>query len=397
MYAAHREYARRREAPLAALIRAHANDRSPGRRLKIGYVSSDFRRHSVAWFIEPVLAQHDRERFEVHCYANHFQEDEVTRRIMSHADHWCRIFGTPDEGVADQIRADRIDILVDLNGHTAMNRLLVFARKPAPVQVTWLGYPNTTGLSAMDYRLTDGFADPVGQTGHLHSEKLVRLPECFSCYQPPADAPAVSELPARNKGRVSFGSFNKLNKITPGVMKLWAGILRAVPGSRLILKSTGLGEPAMQQTVRDAFMRREVTPDRIELLGHDPSSAGHLGRYADIDIGLDPFPYNGTTTTCEALWMGVPVVTLAGKVHAGRVGVSQMSNLGLTELIARTPEEYIAITTSLARNLEDLARLRSELRDRLLASPLTDAPRFTRNLEQAYHNMWEDWRLGRSP
>jgi predicted O-linked N-acetylglucosamine transferase (SPINDLY family) len=388
------DFAKRWEAPLATLVQPHPHDRSPERRLKIGYVSSDFRQHSVAWFIEPVLAHHDRERFEIFCYANLFQEDAVTERLKAHADHWRKIYGLPDELAAQQIRADQIDILVDLNGHTAENRLLVFARKPAPVQVTWLGYPNTTGLSAMDYRLTDGFADPVGMTEPFHSETLIRLPECFSCYQPPRDAPAVSELPAKEKGYITFGSFNKLTKVTPEVMATWARILQAVPGSRLALQSAGLGEDAMQQMVREAFAGLGITPERLELHGHDRSQKTHLERYRNIDIGLDPFPYNGTTTTCDALWMGVPVVTLAGKVHAGRVGVSQMSNLGLTELIGQTPEEYVAIATRLATDRERLGALRKELRSRMTASPLMDAPRFTTNLEQAYRGMWKDWCLG---
>ena len=210
VYRAHLDFAKRWEAPLATLIRAHDNDRSRERRLRIGYVSSDFRQHSVAHFMAPVLEHHDRERFEIFCYFNHTQDDALTKRLQSHADHWRRIVQMSDEQAANQIRADRVDILIDLNGHTAHNRLLVFAVKPAPVQVTWLGYPNTTGLSAMDYRLVDGFTDPVGMSEHLHSEKLVRLPGCFSCYQPPADAPEVSELPARENGYVTFGSFNNL-------------------------------------------------------------------------------------------------------------------------------------------------------------------------------------------
>jgi predicted O-linked N-acetylglucosamine transferase (SPINDLY family) len=391
--AAHLDFARRWEAPLARFIQPHPNDRSPERRLRIGYVSGDFRQHSVGYFIEPVLAQHDHQRFEIFCYSNDLKEDEVTARLQSHADHWRRLVGLSDEAVAQQIRADQIDILLDLSGHTRGNRLLAFARQPAPVQVTWLGYPATTGLSAMDYRITDGFADPIGMTEHLHSEKLVRLPECFSCYRPPSGAPEVSGLPARAKGYVTFGSFNNLAKTTPEVMAVWAKILQAVPGSRLTLKNTGLGGGSVQQRVRETFRGLGVAPERLELLGNDPSPRTHLERYWSIDIGLDPFPYNGATTTCEALWMGVPVVALAGKAHAGRVGVSQLSNLGLTELVGNTTEEYIAVALRLARDLERLSQLRAGLRARLAASPLTDAPRFTRNLEQAYRGMWQEWCL----
>ncbi|MHB8428348.1 MAG: O-linked N-acetylglucosamine transferase, SPINDLY family protein [Acidiferrobacterales bacterium] len=380
---AHLDYAKRRENPPAPSRSASSVDRPGNRRLRIGYLSSDFRRHSVAHFIEPVLAHHDHDRFEIFCYFNHPQADELTKRLQTHANHWRDIYPLSDDLVARQIQADQIDILIDLNGHTALNRLPVFTRKPAPIQVTWLGYPNTTGLSAMDYRLTDGFADPAGMTDHLHSEQLVRLPETFSCYQPPRDAPAVSALPARAGGCVNFGSFNNLAKINPQVVAVWAKILLSVPGSRLTLKSVNLGEDSVQQSIRDAFGHRGIAPSRLDLLGPDVSAKAHLGRYGGIDIGLDPFPYNGATTTCEALWMGVPVVTLAGATHAGRVGVSQLSNLDLTELIAGTPEEYVETAVRLAGDPERLASLRAQLRPRLAASPLTDAQRFTAGLERA--------------
>jgi predicted O-linked N-acetylglucosamine transferase (SPINDLY family) len=391
VYTAHLDFARQWESPLTSSIPAHANDRSPQRRLRIGYVSSDCRKHSVAYFLESVLAHHDHDRFEIFCYANNHEEDVVTERLSSHVDHWRRIAGISDELTAQRILNDQIDILIDLNGHTGHNRMLAFARKPAPIQVAWLGYPNTTGLAAMDYRLTDGFADPVGLTEHFHSEKLIRLPECFSCYQPLREAPEVTGLPAREKGYVTFGSFNNLAKITREVMAVWARILQAVPGARLILKNAGLGGNTAQQRVRETFMGLGVMPEQLELLGRDPSESVHLERYGGIDIGLDPFPYNGATTTCEALWMGVPVVTLAGRTHAGRIGVSQLSNLELPELISHTTEEYVAISTRLANDVEGLSQLRAKLRARMAASPLTDARRFTTNLEQAYRLMWQDW------
>ena len=391
VFNAHLEFARRWEAPLLASIETPVADRQYERRLKIGYVSSDFRQHSVGCFIEPVLSHHDHERFEIFCYSNHKHVDSVTERLKSRADHWCSLVGRSDEQAAQQIRADQIDILVDLNGHTGNNRLLLFARKPAPVQVTWIGYPNTTGLSAMDYRFTDGFADPPSATEHLHSEKLVRLPECFSCYQPPQDAPGVSGLPAQERGFVTFGCFNNMAKINQDVTAVWARILQAVPGSRLVLKNPALSEDSTKLRVQQAFADLGVTPERLDLLGRDESPRAHLDRYRNVDIGLDPFPYNGTTTTCEALWMGVPVITLAGKTHAGRVGMSQMSNLGLGEFVAHTAEEYIAIAQRMATDFERLARLRTELRSRMAASPLTDGQRFTRNLEQAYRIIWLNW------
>ncbi len=387
IHRAHVEFAKRWEAPLASRIEPLSPDRTPHRRLRIGYVSACFRRHSVAYFIEPVLAQHHRDRFEIYCYHNNPNEDEVTQRLKAHTDHWRNIVGLPDEQVARQVREDRIDILVDLDGHTANNRLLVFARKPAPVQVAWIGYPNTTGLSTMDYRLTDDFADPAGMTERYHSEKLVRLPECFSCYQPPKEAPEVVELPALKKGYITFGSFNYTGKITPEVIAAWARILQTVPHSRLVLKNSGLGEPDMQQMIQQAFAKLGVAPERLELRGQDRSLSDHLTRYGDIDIGLDPFPYNGTTTTCEALWMGVPVVVLEGNTHAGRVGVSLMTNLGLPEFIGHGVEEYIAVAVRWATDLERLAGVRLGLRARMAASPLIDAKGFTGNLEQAYLTM----------
>ncbi len=391
VYDAHLDFARRWEAPLATRVETPLRERHSERRLRIGYVSSDFRAHSVGYFVEPVLKHHDHKQFEIFCYSNHPQEDQVTERLKSQVDHWLSLVGRSDDQAAQQVRADQIDILVDLNGHTANNRLLLFARKPAPVQVTWLGYPNTTGLSAMDYRITDGFSDPVGATDHLYSEKLVRLPECFSCYQPPLDTPEISEFPARKKGYVTFGCFNNMAKITPEVMAVWARLLHAIPGSHLTLKNLALSDDSVRKRVSQAFTEAGIKPERLELIGRDRSSRVHLERYWNIDIGLDPFPYNGTTTTCEALWMGVPVVTLAGTTHAGRVGLSQMSNLGLTELVAHTEEEYISIAQRLAADCERAAALRAELRSRMAASPLTDGQRFTKSLEQAYRTMWKDW------
>ncbi|MHB8453980.1 MAG: O-linked N-acetylglucosamine transferase, SPINDLY family protein [Acidiferrobacterales bacterium] len=388
VHAAHLDYARRLQASATVVVPASVHDYSPGKRLKIGYVSSDFRKHSVAHFIEPVLSHHDRDRFEIFCYYNNPQEDACTKRMQTYADHWRRIFGLSDDAAVHQIQLDRIDILVDLNGHTAHNRLPVFACKPAPIQVTWLGYPNTTGLSTMDYRLTDRFADPVGMTEHLHSEELVRLPDCFSCYQPPQNAPEVCALPAREGGWVTFGSFNNLAKITRQVMAVWAEILHAVPGSRLTLKSVNLGEKATKQLVRDRFAALGIAPERLLLLDPERSLTAHLEQYGKIDIGLDPFPYNGATTTCEALWMGVPVITLAGTTHAGRVGVSQLSNLGLNDFIAHTSAEYVNAAVSLANDLKRLSTLRAELRSRLATSPLTNARCFTDNLEHAYLAMW---------
>ena len=394
IYAAHRKYSIQYEQPLSRSIPLHRNDRSPGRRLKIGYVSSNFRQHSIAHFIEPILQSHDHGQFEVFCYSNH-AGDIVTSRIRSYADVWCSIMGLSDEQVVQRIREDQIDILVDLDGHCGTNRLLVFARKPAPIQVAWIGYPNTTGLSAMDYRITDGYADPIGSTDGFHSEKLLRLPECFSCYRPPQNCPDVGELPAETQGCVTFGSFNALVKINAEVVKLWAHLMLAIPTARLTLKSKSLEEPSSKREVENRFLDHGIVRERLVLLGHSASQTAHFGHYNTIDIGLDPFPYNGTTTTCDALWMGVPVVTLAGRTHVSRVGVSQMNTLGLPELIASTPEEYISIAMRLAGDLDALGRMRRALRPRMRVAPLTDAPRLTQHLEDAYRDVWETWCAGR--
>ena len=360
------------------------------RPLRIGYVSPDFKQHSVAHFIEPVLAAHDKSKFEVFCYSNNLMGDEVTQRIQSVCAHWRVIADQSDEVVAKQIREDGIDILVDLAGHTPQNRLLVFARKPAPVQATWIGYPNTTGLTTMDYRITDAFADPVGDSDQFHTEKLIRLPECFSCFEAPRESPQVGALPALVTGHIKFGSFNNPLKFTPAVIEQWSHILKRVQNSRLVLKYQGLDAPFMSGLLREQFSKHGIAPDRLDILGKDVSQLDHMNRYNQIDIGLDPFPYNGTTTTCDALWMGVPVVVLAGNTHVSRVGVSQMQNIGLPQLIARDENEYVQIATMLAGDPEKLAALRGGLRARMSESPLTNVARFTRNLEAAYQDMWRD-------
>jgi len=258
------------------------------------------------------------------------------------------------------------------------------------VQATWIGYPNTTGLSRMDYRITDALSDPIGQTDSLHTEKLARLPDCFSCFAPPKESPEVGALPARNNGEIMFGSFNNLTKINDHVIATWACILVRMPKSRLTLKYKSLKTESIQDMVYAEFAKHGVTRDRLVFLSQTDSKMEHMSQYNCIDIGLDPFPYNGTTTTCDALWMGVPVITLAGRSHVGRVGVSQLTNIGLPELIGHNENDYVDIAVALANDLPRLAALRSGLRERLRASPLMDAPRLTRNLESAYREMWKN-------
>ena len=298
--------------------------------------------------------------------------------------------GMSDEEVAELIRKDKIDILVDFAGHTANNRILLFARKPAPIQVSWIGYLATTGLSTIDYKIVDSYTDPPGKTEQFYTEKLIRLPESFLCYLPDKDSPEVGPLPALSTGHITFGSFNNFAKVTPEVFTLWARILNELPDSRLILKGKSFSDKTTCQYAINMFTERGISAERITLQSWDPSPK-HLESYNQVDIGLDTFPFNGATTTCEAIWMGVPVITLAGTAYHSRVGVSLLSNVGLPELIAKTHDEYIGIAVNLASDIEKLQLLRKSLRDRMSHSPLTDAKRFTANLEMCYHKMWENW------
>lgn len=397
VYTAHTGFAKRHEATLQEHPVDWKNDRSPERRLKTGYISSDFREHSVAYFFQPIIENHDHSQFEIFCYSNFPRADAITQHIADAADHWRHIFRVSDDLVAEQIRQDEIDILIDLNGHTAMNCLQVFARKPAPVQITWLGYPNTTGLASMDYRITDNYADPPGVTDAFHSEHLLRLPACFSCFRPPDEAPLPNDLPALENGYVTFGSFNKLNKLNASVIDVWARILKLVPDAHFKLKSAGFVDPVVRERVYASFARHEIAAERLELLGFTHSRREHLVKYQGVDIALDTFPYNGTTTTCEALWMGVPVISLAGRVHAGRVGVTQLYNLGLQDLLAETTDDYVAIAIKLAEDLGLLSELRSNLRDLMRNSPLTDAKRFVADLQHLYREVWRTWCNSQAP
>jgi predicted O-linked N-acetylglucosamine transferase (SPINDLY family) len=371
-------------------------DTDGSRRLRVGYVSSDFRLHSVAYFIEPVLAHHDHDRFEIHCYSGVRNPDEVTRLLQGHADVWHDIFDLSDAELARRIADDGIDLLLDLGGHTYGNRLLAFARKPAPLQLTWIGYPNTTGMSQIDYRLTDALADPPGQSDRLYAEKLVRLPGCFCVYQPPRDAPNVAPLPLQRRGHVTFGCFNNPCKLNPAVLDLWARILSEVPGSTLVLKGYRNRVRHHLDEMRRLFSVRGIDLERILLWEMKEGSAEHLACYGEVDIALDPFPYNGVTTTCEALWMGVPVITLAGDRHSGRTGLTLLTHAGVGELAASSPDEYVRLAVELAGDRGRLEGYRSGLRPRMGASPMTNAPAFTQSLEAVYRALWEDY-CGRVP
>jgi len=390
IYNEHIAFAKKFEEPLSHNIPIHTNKPEPYRRLKIGYCSPDFRRHPVAYFIEPVLATHDRENFEIFCYTLAPIEDDLTKRIQNYSDHWKSIVDISDDEAAKLIRNDEIDILIDLAGHTGNNRILIFARKPAPIQVNWIGYLTTTGLSTMDYKIVDAYIDPPGKTEQFYSEKLIRLPESFLCYLPDKDSPEVGPLPALSKGYITFGSLNKFSKITPEVITLWSKILKELPDSHLMLKGKSFSDKKTCQYALNMFEERGISPERIILQPWDPSPK-HLESYNQIDIALDTFPFNGATTTCEAMWMGVPVITLEGTAYHSRAGVSLLSNVGLPELIAKTQDEYIKIAIDLASNISKLQSLRKSLRDKMSLSPICDAKRFTTNLEMCYRKMWIDW------
>jgi predicted O-linked N-acetylglucosamine transferase (SPINDLY family) len=392
IYAAHRGWGAFFPPP-ENLNRTYANDRRPERRLRVGYVSGDFCDHPVNYFFEPLLASHNPSEIEVFCYCalDEVEEDAITARLKLQAEHWSRIGRWDDQSVAERIRADRIDILVDLSGHTAGGRLQVFALKPAPVQATWLGYLNTTGLAAMDYRITDVIADPEGEAEQFNREALVRLRQPFLCYRPYDNAPPVSAPPVLETGHITFGSFNNLPKLSPEVIKLWARLLHAVPGSRLVIKTVQMRDSPTAVQLRRRFAADGIEPDRIDLLKWRVRAADHLARYELVDIALDPFPFNGVTTTCEALWMGVPVVTLRGHRPCGRVGASLLTSVGLPELAAEDPESYVETAVGLGRDLSRLKELRFGMRDRMRASLLCNAPGFARAMEQAYRCMWQAW------
>jgi protein O-GlcNAc transferase len=366
------------------------HDRDPARRLRVGYVSADFRQHSCASFIKPLFAAHDPQAVEIVAYSENPRDDEVTAEIRAHTREWRSIVALGDPAVAELVHRDRVDILVDLSGHTAGNRLPVFALKPAPVQATWLGYPGTTGLAEIDHRLTDARADPPdGGADAAYTETLWRLPDCFLVYEPSATAPAVDQRPG--DAPLTFGSFNHLPKVTPEIVAAWSQILARVSGSRLIMKGKRLGDPEVRRRYTAMFASHGIAGDRLELVGWQKSSAHHLALYHQIDIALDPFPYNGTTTTCEALWMGVPVITLAGTSHAGRVGESLLRAVGLEALIAGTEKDYVDRAVALAQKPDERAALRRTLRERMLGSALCDAAGFARRMEAAFREMWRRW------
>ena len=372
MCAAHLAYGRAQApTPPAALPR---RVRAAGKPLRVAVVSPDLRRHAVAQFFEPLLAHLPADQIEIWLYHDHPVVDAVSDRLRARAAQWRHIAGHPHDLVAATLRADAPDVLLDLTGHTGFNRLPVYANRVAPVQISYLGYPKTTGLSAMDYRFTDALADPLGKTDAFHTERLVRFSACAWTFLPPADAPNFSPPSGtREAGRGPvFGSFNNPAKLTDFTLRLWARVLQAVPDSRLLLKGHGLETPARNAELRQRCAAAGLDPARVELIGRTPGTADHLSLYQRVDIALDPFPYHGTTTTCEALWMGRPVVSLAGVEHRSRVGVSLLHAAGHPEWAVDSEEAYIRMAAYLGTDLVFLKRLASGLRNDLAAGPLLD-------------------------
>jgi len=385
-----RRWNTRHAEPLRERVRQHENDRSHARPLRVGFVSPDLRTHSVACFLLPLLEVRDKKVVHATCYATATKTDAVTDRLRAASDAWYSLVSLSDDRAAQRVREDQIDILVDLSGHGANNRLLMFARKPAPVQITYLGLVGTTGLATMDYRLTDSFVDP-SEGESFGTERLIRMPDTAWCFAPLSGRPPISQLPAVTNGYVTFGSFNSLAKVTPDVLDCWVRILQQVPGSRIILKDVALRAAEVVARTRRFFIERSIGPERLELLIDDRSQLQHLSQYDHVDIALDTFPCPGMATTCEALWMGVPVITLAGLHDRSRVGASLLTNAGLPEFVASTPEAYVQFAATLGADLSRLANLRTTMRERTQQSALMDGQRFAHALESSLRDVWRNW------
>ncbi|MGA3066997.1 MAG: hypothetical protein ABSF29_09140 [Tepidisphaeraceae bacterium] len=378
------EWNRRYAQPLGREILPHGNDRNPQRRLRVGYVSPDFRHHCQLFYTLPLFSRHDHAQFEIYCYARVAKPDEVTAHLRTYADVWRDTLNQTDEEVARIVRQDKIDILVDLTMHMPGGRPLLFARKPAPVQITWLAYPGTTGMPAIDYRLTDPYLDPPGQTDAFYAEKSIRLPHTFWCYDPQARGLEVNPLPALGAGHITFGCLNNFCKVNDQALGLWSRVLKRLPTSRMILY---VQDPDSRARITQTL---DIDPARIEFVPRQ-SLGNYLKTYQRIDIGLDTVPYNGHTTSLDSFWMGVPVVTLVGKTVVGRAGWSQLNNLNLKELAAHDEAGFADIAVGLATDLPRLGELRRDLRARMEKSPLMDAALFAGGLEATYRRLWRDW------
>jgi protein O-GlcNAc transferase len=366
----------------------HANDRNPDRKLRVGYVSPDFRTHPVARFMLPIYEAHDHSQFEVYSYAQLHKPDGISERFRAHSDGWRTTLGLTDARIVEMIRADEIDILVDLGGHTGRNRISMFSWQGAPVQASYLGYPNTTGLKTIQYRITDAINDPPEERSH-YTEQLVRLPGPWCCWEPQA-SPDVTAAPCVASGFVTFGSMMNLLKINDGVVDLWAKVLDAVPGSRLLIYRNTFNGMA-RDYFRKKFIDRGITPDRFEMITAAQDGMGHLQEYSKIDISLDAHPWSGHTTTCESLWMGAPLLTLRGSRPSGRMSASVLAAVGLSEFIAETPGQFVEIAAKVAGDPQGLANRRGGLREQVRRSPLCNGKVFTQGLEAAYREIWRRW------
>ncbi len=389
IFAEHQRFGRVQTPPTLA-NKIFANSAEPERRLRIGYVSGDLRNHSVAYFLEPLLDHRDRDRFEVYAYSGVKAPDSVTQRLRTKFDQYRSVAHAHHSQLAQIIKSDQVDILIDLAGHAGSFHAAMLGYKPAPVQVTYLGYPDTTGIEAVDYRITDWISDPPGAEA-WSTEKLVRLPGGFLCFRPPETLPAIGPPPGIANGYVTFGSFNREFKVSQQILDLWCRILKAVPGSQILMKSIAGSDPATREFQLGEFKRRGIDRERVELVGFIPSQAEHLAMYRKIDVALDTFPYHGTTTTLDSVLMGVPVVTLSGQTHASRVGASLLTQMGIPEFIAHTEDEYVGKAVELASNLDRVAALHGALRQNLLTSTLCDGPGFVRTFEYALRGMWLHW------
>jgi protein O-GlcNAc transferase len=387
LFEEHRKWGTAHEASLRGTWRPHRQSRDPQRRLRVGYVSPDLRHHAVAFFIEGVLRHHDHAQFEIHAFdVSPFALDTVSRRLKSFCDHWHRLGDRGDDELAETIRRQEIDVLVDLSGHTAHNRLLVFARRPAPIQAGWFGYMNTTGLSAIDYRLTDGWLDPPGESDAFYTETLFRLPSA-ACFQPDPESPNVGPLPALRNGFVTVASLNQWTKVTEITKDIWSQIVLRVPSARLVVVALGGDDCDVRAAILREFVARGVPGERIEVRGFRPLKQ-FLAFLNDVDFALDPFPYGGGTTTLQAAWMGVPTVTLQSDSELGRSTPGILGALELPELVTTDADRYICTAVALAGDSTRLAGYRAQLRERFRRSSLMDAVPLTRSVEAAYRAMW---------
>ncbi len=385
----HVAWARQHTAGRGQNVR-HDNDRDPHRRLRVGYISGDFREHSTCRFYLPLLENHDKRHVNVLCYSTIEKSDDITNRVRNVADEWRDVGGLSDDELAEVIRRDRVDLLIDLPGHTGGNRLTALAHKPAPVQASWLGWLGTTGLPQIDYWIADALTVPHGEEKYF-AERVYRLRAPFLCYGPPQGGPAVTETPVLRNGYVTFGSFNNLGKLSPALMESWAKILNDVPNSRLLLKALVLADDRTREKVLPLLARHGVPVDRVDLMPPEAETSRHLAAYGRVDVGLDMFPFNGATTTAEALWMGVPVVTMAGNSHVSRVGLSLVTSVGFGELCANDVNGYVATAVKLGIDVDRIRRLRETMRQRMETSPLMDGKGFAIAMEEAYRTMWRRW------